>query len=130
MLLSINKNDARPLYLQMVVQIKEQIRKGKLRAGDELPSVRELAETLDINMQTVRSAYVKLREQGIINLALGRRATIARIRQPDNKRAVEAEITVRLEEIMTDALLMGLTVPDIQRLLKISFASLDTIKGK
>jgi DNA-binding transcriptional regulator YhcF (GntR family) len=117
MLISINKNDARPLYLQIVIQIKEQIRNGTLKQGDELPSVRELAESLDINMHTVRSAYIKLREQGIINLALGRRATIARMKQPENKRATEAEITARLEELTTDALLMGLKPAEIQKLL-------------
>lgn len=119
MLITIDKNDARPLYLQIVIQIKEQIRKGTLKQGDELPSVRELADNLDINMHTVRSAYIKLREQGIINLALGRRATIARLKQPENKRVTEAEITARLQEITTDALLMGLQNEDLQRILRI-----------
>jgi GntR family transcriptional regulator len=117
MLISIDKNDARPLYLQIVIQLKEQIRRGTLKQGDELPSVRELADTLDINMHTVRSAYIKLRGQGIINLALGRRATIARLKQPENKRATEAEITARLEELTTDALLMGLKTEEIKRIL-------------
>jgi GntR family transcriptional regulator len=118
MLISINKEDARPLYLQIIIQIKEQIRKGTLKPGDELPSVRELADSLGINMHTVRSAYVKLREQGIINLRLGRRATIARLEQPENKRVVEAEITARMEELITDALLMGLKAEEIQKILK------------
>jgi len=117
MLISIDKNDARPLYLQIVIQIKEQIRRRALKQGDELPSVRELADTLDINMHTVRSAYIKLREQGIINLALGRRATIARMKQPENKRATEAEITARLEELTTDALLMGLKTDEVKKIL-------------
>ncbi|HTY82072.1 MAG TPA: GntR family transcriptional regulator [Dehalococcoidales bacterium] len=126
MLITIDKSNARPLYLQLILQIKEQIRKGSLRPGEELPSVRELADNLGINMLTVRSAYVKLREQGVINLALGRRATVASIKSPDNKRLVEAEISGRLEEIVTDALLMGLTVQDVQKLLKNSIASLET----
>lgn len=117
MLISINKNDARPLYLQIVIQLKEQIRQGALKQGDELPSVRELARSLDINMHTVRSAYIKLQEQGIINLALGRRATIAHLKQPENKKATEAEITARLEELITDALLMGLKSEEIQKIL-------------
>ncbi|MDD5339604.1 MAG: GntR family transcriptional regulator [Dehalococcoidales bacterium] len=117
MIITINKNDARPLYLQVVIQIKEQIRKGALKQGDELPSVRELADTLGINMHTVRSAYIKLREQGIINLALGRRATIAEMKKPENKRITEAEITARLEELTTDALLMGLKSDEIQKIL-------------
>ena len=117
-LISVDKDNDRPLYLQIMLQIKEQIREGKLKAGEELPSVRELAESLDINMHTVRSAYIKLQKQGIIHLRLGRRGTIAHLKKPDNKRAVEAEITARIEEIMTDALLMGLKQEEIYQILR------------
>lgn len=117
MLLTIDKNDARPLYLQIVIQIKEQVRQGTLKPGDELPSVRELAESLGINMHTIRSAYIKFRDQEIINLRLGRRATIARLKQPANIEAVEAEIVARTEELITDALLLGLSPEEIRKIL-------------
>ncbi len=77
MFISINENDNRPIYVQIINQIKEQVRSGSLQPGDELPSVREAADSLRINMHTVRSAYLKLRDQGIIKLHLGRRAIIA-----------------------------------------------------
>lgn len=77
MLLSINEKDSRPIYLQIIGQVKEQVSSGSLHPGDELPSVRELADSLGINMHTVRNAYLKLRDQGIINLRLGRKARIA-----------------------------------------------------
>ncbi len=125
MLISIDKNDARPLYLQIVIQLKEQIRQGRLKSGDELPSVRELANSLGINMHTVRSAYLKLRGQGIISLRLGRRAAVQRLNKPADVYAAEAEVSARLQETVTDALLMGLTSPDIQRLLKTFVASLE-----
>jgi GntR family transcriptional regulator len=125
MLITIEKNDARPLYLQIIIQIKEQVRQGRLNPGDELPSVRELADSLNINMHTVRSAYLKLSEQGIISLRLGRRAAIQRPNKPADKQAAEAEIYARLQELVTDALLMGLAAPDIQRLLRTSVASLE-----
>ncbi len=67
MWLSIDVSDSKPIYLQIISQIKEQVRKGDLKPGDELPSVRELADTLKINMHTVRSAYLKLQDQGILN---------------------------------------------------------------
>ena len=117
MLISIKKDDPRPLYLQIIIQFKEQIRRGTLKPGDELPSVRELANSLGVNMHTVRSAYIKLREQGIINLSLGRRATLTRMKQPENIKAVEAEIIARMEELTTDALLMGLSPEEIQKIL-------------
>jgi GntR family transcriptional regulator len=107
MLISIDEKDSRPLYLQITGQIKEQVRKGILRPGDELPSVRELAESLEINMHTVRNAYLKLRDQGIIVMRLGRKARIARLEQPVNTVDLENDIRVRLNELITDALVMG-----------------------
>ena len=48
MLISIDEQDNRPIYLQIIIQVKEQIQNGELRPGDELPSVRELAESLGL----------------------------------------------------------------------------------
>jgi GntR family transcriptional regulator len=116
MLISINEQDVQPLYLQITSQVKEQVRKGTLKPGNELPSVRELADSLGINMHTVRSAYLRLREQGIINLRLGRRAVIARVHKPAHTIEMETEIQARLKELITDALLMGFSSDDFRDL--------------
>ena len=117
MLLTIREDDSRAIYLQIMSQIKEQVSNGALQPGEELPSVREVADSLGINMHTVRSAYLKLRDQGIINMHLGRRATIAR-RLPQMKREkVEAEIKGRLKELVTDALLSGIRAENLHRML-------------
>jgi GntR family transcriptional regulator len=128
MWLSVDGHSARPIYLQIILQIKEQVRKGDLKAGDELPSVRELADSLGINMHTVRGAYLRLRDEGIITLSLGRRATVSKIPKLADKSKVEAEIEGRLEEITTDALLMGLSVIDIRKLLESQNQRLDLPK--
>jgi GntR family transcriptional regulator len=116
-LLSINENDNRPIYLQIITQIKEQVGNGTLQPGEELPSIREVADSLGINMHTVRSAYLKLRDQGIINLRLGRRARIARRRPPAHNVDSEADLKIRLKELTTDALLMGLSLDDFRNLI-------------
>jgi DNA-binding transcriptional regulator YhcF (GntR family) len=108
MLISIDERDGRPIYLQIISQVREQVSQGILKPGDELPSVRELADSLGINMHTVRSAYLKLRDQGVINLRLGRRAKIAD-RQFSADAAAEADLEIRLKELITDALLAGYT---------------------
>jgi GntR family transcriptional regulator len=118
MWLTINEADSRPIYLQIISQIREQVRSGRLKPGDELPSVRELADSLNINMHTVRSAYLKLRDQGIINLRLGRRATIAKSHPPVKNEEAEAELQLRLEEWMTDALLMGFNPDQIKQMVE------------
>jgi GntR family transcriptional regulator len=116
MFLSINENDNRPIYVQIINQIKEQVRSGSLQPGDELPSIREAADSLRINMHTVRSAYLKLSDQGIIKLHLGRRAKIAphlSQRHPN----LENDINVRLKELITDALLTGIPLDELRKII-------------
>jgi GntR family transcriptional regulator len=111
MLLSINEQDPRPVYVQIVIQIKEQILKGSLKPGDELPSVRELAASLGINMHTVRRAYLLLRDQKLLVFRLGQQAKVARLRdQPASSGEVRI-IGERLQELITEAFLLGLS-PD------------------
>lgn len=116
MLLSINEKDSRPIYLQIISQVKEQVSSGALKPGDELPSVRELAESLGINMHTVRSAYLKLRDQGIINLRLGRKARIANRQTTDSTGIASENINERLKELIIDALLSGLSPDNFREL--------------
>ncbi len=117
MWLSIDEKDNRPLYLQIINQIKEQVSNGTLKPGDELPSVRELADTLGINLHTVRSAYLKLRDQGIIDLRLGRRAKITRLIPVSDNADNKAGLSRRIKELITDARLMGFSPDDIRDLL-------------
>jgi GntR family transcriptional regulator len=122
MWISIDEKDSRPIYLQIIYQVKEQVRSGALKPGDELPSVRELADSLNINLHTVRSAYLKLRDEGILNLHLGRRATVARLALPleTNESGDEhtRDLESRLQELVTDALLKGLSHEAIRQMLE------------
>lgn len=59
-------DDKSPVYLQIVRYIKLQILSGHLRNGDELPSRRTLAATLNVNPNTIQKTYKQLEEEGII----------------------------------------------------------------
>jgi DNA-binding transcriptional regulator YhcF (GntR family) len=115
MWLSIDEKDARPIYQQIIGQVRSQVAGGALKAGDELPSVRELAGTLGINMHTVRSAYLKLRDQGIISLRLGRRARVTAESQRSENAQTALDWQKRMRETVTDALLSGASADDIRR---------------
>jgi len=132
MLISVDEKDPRPLYQQIAAQVKDQVQLGDLQPGDELPSVRELAESLGINLHTVRSAYLKLRDQGVINLRLGRRARIARV-QPQRPTLQEAERTLgtQVRDLVADAFLLGLSTEDLHALLDrhTGGSAKDTVKG-
>ena len=65
MLLHIS-SDAAPIYRQIVDQIQFRIMSGQLRAGDELPTIRGLAESLQVNPNTVARAYRELETDGLV----------------------------------------------------------------
>ena len=63
----MNVNTREPVYLQVVRHFKEQIAIGEFVAGQEIPSRRELAATLNINPNTAQKAYKEMEEQGLIH---------------------------------------------------------------
>jgi len=72
MLLQINFKSGKPVYLQVVDQIKAAAAAGTLRVGEPLPSIRPLAEELRLNRNTIAKAYTELESQGIIETIPGK----------------------------------------------------------
>src|SRR5690349_17944251 len=66
MLIHLSHKNGIPLYLQIVSQIKYLVASGRLRATDEVPPIRSLAEELLINPNTVARAYRELEQAGIL----------------------------------------------------------------
>jgi GntR family transcriptional regulator len=76
MTLRLNPASGIPVYVQLVDQVKHAIETGAIEAGDQLPSVRKMAEDLLINPNTVLRAYQDLEREGIIELKHGSGAFI------------------------------------------------------
>src|SRR5215471_586136 len=72
MLLQINFKSGKPVYLQVVDQIKAAAASGTVRAGEALPSIRPLAEELRVNRNTIAKAYTELESQGVIETLPGK----------------------------------------------------------
>jgi GntR family transcriptional regulator len=77
MIIKPNPSLGVPIYLQLVEQVKHAIETGALRAGDQLPSIRPLAEELVINANTVAKAYRELEREGVVELRQGAGAFVA-----------------------------------------------------
>lgn len=77
MLIEIDFNSDEAIYIQLRNQIIMGIATSKIQEGDTLPSVRQLAENIGINMHTVNKAYSVLREEGFLQLDRRRGAVIA-----------------------------------------------------
>src|SRR5438128_12477260 len=72
MLFQINFKSGKPVYLQLIDQVRHAAASGVLREGEALPSLRPLAEELRINRNTIAKAYAELESQGIIETIPGK----------------------------------------------------------
>ena len=107
MLIKIKPDSDIPIYLQLREQIIDGIASGQLKPGDPLPSVRQMASDLGINMHTVNKAYIFLQTDGYVRV-LGRRGVvIADPPAPNSKTIKETEI--ELKRILNEAKARGLT---------------------
>lgn len=77
MIIEIDFNSDEALYLQLRNQIIMGIATSQFREGDSLPSVRQLAETIGINMHTVNKAYTVLKQEGYVKVDRRKGAVIA-----------------------------------------------------
>lgn len=77
MFLRIDSEDARPLYQQVVDGIKEMIAKGELSEGALLPSTRQLASDLGVNLNTIATAYRELQDAGLVSIKHGSGCVVA-----------------------------------------------------
>ena len=77
MLVTLDNRDLRPLYLQIMDEIRRAIVVGKLKPEDPLPSVRDLASELAINPRTVSQAYQELEREGVVYVKRGQGTFVA-----------------------------------------------------
>ena len=77
MIIEIDFNSNEALYMQLRNQIIMGIATDQLKVGDTLPSVRQLADTIGINMHTVNKAYSVLRQEGFLTIDRRKGAVIA-----------------------------------------------------
>lgn len=88
----LDYRDARPIYAQIIDGFREQIATGILQPGDKLPSVRELAQNLAINPNTIQRSYRQLESEGWIVTVPGKGCfvcTVPSIRQQEKQRLME-----------------------------------------
>ena len=89
----ISNSSGKPIYEQITDQVKSQIMSGQLKAGDALPSMRSLAQSLRISLITTKRAYNDLEAEGFIETVAGKGSFVA-TQDPEMLR----EVNLRLAE--------------------------------
>lgn len=120
LLLHLNQSSGIPLYLQLMEQLKHAIETGELRAGDQLPAIRKLAEDLVMNPNTVARAYRELEHEQVIELKHGLGAFVAESLVPRTKvmRKAQAIVQSAIERLAT----LDLGEDEIRRLVESELA--------
>ena len=83
--LRLNFKSGKPVYLQLVDQVKAAAAAGAIRPGEPLPSIRPLAEELRVNRNTVAKAYGQLESEGVIETLAGKGCFLKKSASPFRK---------------------------------------------
>jgi len=107
-----------PIYRQIVDQVCRAIATGQLSPGDQLPSVRTLAEELVINPNTVRKTYADLVRQGVLESRQGIGVFVARRRTVYTKAERTRRIETALETFVNEGVYLGFTPEEMHESLE------------
>lgn len=118
-LVTLDPRDPTPIYAQVERGLRAAIATGRLQAGEQLPTVRELAVALRVNANTIARVYAELERAGVLETKRGVgsfvSASPARAHPPrDNERRLRAFAT----RVLADADAAGFTIDDVIRALR------------
>jgi len=103
MLLQINYKSGKPVYLQVVDQIKAAAASGAMQAGEPLPSIRPLAEDLRVNRNTIAKAYTELESQGVIETIPGKGCFLKPNNSPLKKEVRRKLLIDEIDQVVVQA---------------------------
>ena len=112
--IAINTGSATPIYKQITDQVRLAVATGRLAVGDQLPSVRALAEELVINPNTVARAYTDLAREGLIESRAGRGVFITRKRKMFTREEGRRRLEPLMEGLIGEAMVMDFTQEELR----------------
>ncbi len=110
--LILSQTDGRPMYLQIMEQIKNRIAIGDWLPGQQLPSIREMAVATKVSVITVKRAYQELESESIITTQQGKGSFIAQIENLSIQ-LKEKEVQKHLQQAIAIAHSIGLSIEDL-----------------
>lgn len=112
MMISVDLSDKTPIYEQLMACIKELLNRGELRPGDALPTVRQLAQDLGVNLNTAARAYRELASQGLLSVRQGRGVSVVSTRGRCGP-AERTNLRKDVGRLVNEALLLGVSAREL-----------------
>jgi GntR family transcriptional regulator len=125
MMLQINFKSGKPVYLQLVDQIKTAAASGALEPGEALPSIRPLAEELRVNRNTVAKAYSELESLGVIETLPGKGCFLKENHSPLRKQVRRKLLIEEIDQAIVMAHHLQVPRPEFLELIHERIAALD-----
>lgn len=116
MRVTLNFKSGKPVYLQVVDQVKAAAASGAVRAGEPLPSIRPLAEELRVNRNTVAKAYAELESQGVIETVPGKGCFVRAGHSPYRKEVRRELLAQAIDDAVVQAHHLQVAKPQFLRL--------------
>jgi GntR family transcriptional regulator len=113
----ISNSSPDPIYEQINRQIKAQIISGDLAEGEALPSIRKLAQELQISVITTKRAYDELEREGFINTVSGKGTFVAVQNQELLKEKKMKIVEEKLAEAVSEAKMLGIGIGQLKEML-------------
>ena len=123
----ISQSDKRPMYVQIMEQMKQRIAVGDWTEGQTIPSIRQLAVDLQVSVITVKRAYLELEREGVIVTHQGKGSQVAS--NPDlGTKMREQELEQHLEQSVRIGTQLGLRPKDLEHRLRATYDRLAETK--
>jgi GntR family transcriptional regulator len=107
-----------PIYEQIVFAVKRAIVQGQLRHGDRFPSVREIAQELQINPNTAQKALAELVRQGLLEVYAGSKGAVVCAEKEMLKRSVEQVLGREIEQMVAEAKRHGISRTELVKTIR------------
>lgn len=126
----LNFKSGKPVYLQLVDQVKSAAASGAIQAGEPLPSIRPLAEELRVNRNTVAKAYAELENQRVIETIAGKGCFVRAGGSPFRKDVRLRLVAERLDDAVVQAHHLQITKTEFLRLAEERFDAFEERRAR
>jgi GntR family transcriptional regulator len=130
MLIRIEASSGVPITRQIVDQVRARCAGGELKAGDRLPSVRELARQLAVNQNTILRAYERLTAEGVLELRHGEGTFVAAFAAGQQLRREKSQLAEEAQRLVRRAAVLGVSAEQVREIVNGAIEQIENRKVK
>lgn len=128
LIISLDMSSSTPIYVQLRNQIVKGIGKGQIKAGENLPTVRQMAQDAGVNTMTVNKTYQILKAEGFIEIDRRKGATVCSVQEEAGR--FREKLASELELLSAEACLKGMEKEEFLRICEEMFSCMNPVNAE